>query len=148
MWDVEGSYAIKTTPDSCLNRLSFGGLFRNIRFTVTAVAAQTGGHLSHDALQRLLSNEQAHWSRHLWKRAKTFLRKQQGGYLIINDTVIGKDKDSWKTEMAVKFWSSSEKRYLYGQSVVLLIWTDGRTRVVLDIRFYVRGEKNENMTLL
>lgn len=113
--------------------------FRKIRFTATAVAAQTSGRVSHDAIQRLLSHEQTQWSRHLWKRVKKFMRKQHGGYLIIDDTVIGKDKDSWKTEMAAKFWSSSEKRYLYGQSVVLLIWTDGRTRVLLEIRFYVRG---------
>ncbi|TAE22086.1 MAG: hypothetical protein EAZ92_16150 [Candidatus Kapaibacterium sp.] len=86
--------------------------------------------------------------RHLWKRVKKFMRKQQGGYLIIDDTVLCKDKDSWKTEMAAKFWSSSEKRSLYGQSVVLLVWTDGRTRVVLDVRLYVRGEKKRNMTLL
>lgn len=58
------------------------------------------------------------------------MKKHPDGYLILDDTVVGKDKDSWKTEMAAMFWSSSSKRYLYGQSVVLLIWTDGETRVL------------------
>jgi putative transposase len=113
--------------------------FRKIRCTATAVAQQTSGRVSHDALQRLLCNEQTQWSRQLWKRVKKFINAHPGGYLVIDDTVIGKATGSWKTEMTARLWSSSEKRYLYGQSVVVLLWTDGRTRVLLDIRFYVRG---------
>ena len=104
--------------------------FRSVRFTATAVAGQTSGAVSHDTIQRFLALERAKWSRQLWKRVKKFVLKQHGGYLIIDDTVIGKDDGSWKTEMTAKLWSASEKRYLYGQSVVLLVWTDGRTRIL------------------
>lgn len=88
--------------------------FRKVRFTATAVAAQTYGEVSHDTIQRFLAHERARWSRQLWKRVKKFFKNTQGGYLIIDDTVIGKDDGSWKTEMTSKLWSSSEKRYLYG----------------------------------
>jgi len=121
--------------------------FRNVRFTATAVAGQTNGAVSHDALQRVLADKRAKWSRRLWKRVRTFLKNHPGGYLIVDDTVIGKETTSWKTEMTAKLWSASEKRYLYGQSVVLLLWTDGRTRLLLDVRFWVKGSKSTKLDL-
>jgi len=64
-----------------------------------------------------------------------------------DDTVIGKDDSAWKTEMTSQLWSSAEKRYLYGQSVVLLIWTDGKTRILLDVRFKVKGSAKTKFDL-
>lgn len=61
---------------------------------------------------------------------KEVFQNRKGGYLIVDDTVIGKDNSAWKTEMISKRWSSAEKRYLYGQSVILLIWTDDETRIL------------------
>lgn len=113
--------------------------FRKVRFTTTSIATQTSGAVSHDTIQRFLADERARWSRQLWKRVKKFFKNLKGGYLIIDDTVIGKEDSAWKTEMTSKLWSSAEKRYLYGQSVVLLVWTDGKTRILLDVRFKVKG---------
>jgi putative transposase len=121
--------------------------FRKVRFTATAVAAQTYGAVSHDTIQRFLAQERARWSRQLWKRVKKFFKYRMGGYLIIDDTVICKDDSAWKTEMTSKLWSSAEKRYLYGQSVVLLIWTDGKTRILLDVRFKVKGSTKTKFDL-
>jgi hypothetical protein len=121
--------------------------FRNVRFTTTSIAAQTSGAVPHDTIQRFLADERARWSRHLWKRVKKFFKNRKGGYLIIDDTVIGKDDSAWKTEMTSKLWSSAEKRYLYGQSVVLLVWTDGKTRILLDVRFKVKGSQKTKFDL-
>lgn len=121
--------------------------FRKVHFTATSVSGQTKDAVSHDAIRRLLADIQAKWSRQLWKQIRKFMRTHLGGYLIIDDTVIGKDKGSWKTEMTAKLWSASEKRYLYGQSVVLLVWTDGKTRLLLDIRFWVRGSGKTKLDL-
>jgi hypothetical protein len=96
--------------------------FRNVRFTTTAIADQTSGAVSHDAIQRTLSRQGAEWSRKVWKKVKRSIRtKIQSGYFIIDDTVIGKEDTSWKTEMTSKLWCASEQRYRYGQSVVVLI---------------------------
>lgn len=121
--------------------------FRKVRFTATAVSGQTLGAVSHDAIQRILAEERAKWSQQLWKRVKQFFKNHRGGYLIIDDTVIGKDDGSWKTEMTSKLWSASEKRYLYGQSVVLLLWTDGRTRLLLDVRCKTKGSAKTKLDL-
>lgn len=121
--------------------------FRKVRFTATEVASQTSGAVSHDTIQRFLANERARWSKELWKPVKHFFKERCGGYLIFDDTVIGKDEQSWKTEMTSKLWSASEKRYLYGQSVVLLLWTDGQTRILLDVRFKVRGNAKTKLDL-
>ncbi len=121
--------------------------FRKVRFTATAVAAQTSGAVSHDTIQRFLADERAEWSRQLWKQVKKFFKNRKDGYLIIDDTVIGKDDSAWKTEMTSKLWSSAEKRYLYRQSVVLLIWTDGETRILLDVRFKVKGSAKTKFDL-
>lgn len=121
--------------------------FRKVRFTATAVATQTSGAVSHDTIQRFLANERARWSRELWKRVKKFMKNRKGGYLIIDDTIIGKDDSAWKTEMTSKLWSSADKCFLYGQSVVLLIWTDGETRLLLDVRFKVKGSTKTKFDL-
>lgn len=121
--------------------------FRKVRFTATAVAGQTSGAVSHDAIQRFLAQTRARWSRQLWRQVKNFMKHQIDGCLIIDDTVLGKEKSSWKTEMTSKLWSSAEKRYLYGQSVILLLWTDGHTRVLLDVRFRIRGKSQNKLDL-
>lgn len=119
--------------------------FRTVRLTATAVASQTSGAVSHDTFQRILATKRARWSRRLWKRAKKHIKS--GGYLIIDDTVINKEASSWKTEMTATLWSASEKRYLYGHNVVVLLWTDGKTRVLLDVQFWVRGGKKTKLDL-
>ena len=122
--------------------------FRNVRFTATAIAGQTSGTVSHDAIQRALSRQGAEWSRKVWKKVKrSILPKIQNGYFIIDDTVICKEDTSWNTEMTSKLWCSSEKRYRYGQNVVLLIWTDGKTRHPIDLRFWVKGGGKTKLTL-
>ena len=92
--------------------------------------------VSHDRLTRLL---QAEWSGHtLLDLAVRTLFVWQRGYLIIDDTVIPKP---FATAMEGLAWvfSSQERRPVYGFSLVLLVWTDGRLRIPLGLRLWCRG---------
>jgi Transposase DDE domain len=62
----------------------------------------------------------------------------QRGYLIIDDTVMPKP---FATAMEGLAWvfSTQERRPVYGFSLVLLVWTDGRLRLPLGLRVWHRG---------
>jgi hypothetical protein len=92
--------------------------------------------VSHDRLTRLL---QAEWSgQTLLELAYRTLFVQQRGYLILDDTVIPKPFASTMEGLAWVF-SSQERRPVYGFSLVLLVWTDGRLRIPLGLRLWRRG---------
>ncbi len=98
------SYAIKTTPSNRRHEDVAPPVFRwsvFVRFALPQLPLplKPTVRLSHDTIQCFLAHERARWSRQLWKRVKKSLKNKQGGYLIIDDTVIGKDDGSWKTEM-------------------------------------------------
>jgi putative transposase len=92
--------------------------------------------VSHDRLTRLL---QAEWSgQTLLELAYRMLFVRQGGYLILDDTVIPKPFASAMEGLAWVF-SSQERRPVYGFSLVLLVWTDGRRRIPLGLRLWRRA---------
>ena len=98
-----------------------------------AAALQT---VSHDRLTRLL---QADWSGHtLLELGFRTLFVGERGCLIIDDTVMPKP---FATAIEGLAWvySSRERRAVYGFSLVLLIWTDGRTRIPLGMQRWRRG---------
>lgn len=113
--------------------------FRSVRATCTKLSVMLrtlGFGVSHDALQRLLHSQQL-WNQILRQRYAHLLLGRRGR-LIIDDTVIAKPF-SHQLDLLGRYWSSSDKRYLTGISCVLLIWTDGHTRVPIGIRFYRKG---------
>ena len=82
--------------------------------------------VSHERLTRLL---QAEWSgQTLLELAYRTLFVRQRGYLILDDTVIPKPFARAMEGLAWVF-SSQERRPVYGFSLVLLVWTDGRLRI-------------------
>jgi putative transposase len=92
--------------------------------------------VSHDRVTRVL---QADWSgQRLLERACRTLFVWERGSLIIDDTVVPKP---FATAMEGLAWvfSSQEHKPVYGFSVVLLIWTDGRVRIPLGIRLWHKG---------
>jgi DDE family transposase len=92
--------------------------------------------VSHDRLTRLL---QASWSGHtLLELACRTLFVGQRGDLIIDATVV---PQPFATAMEGLAWvfSSQERRPVYGFSLVLLVWTDGRLRIPLGLRLWRRG---------
>src|SRR5215831_6340854 len=92
--------------------------------------------VSHDRLTRML---RADWSGQiLLERAFHTLFVWERGYLILDDTVIPKP---FATAMEGLAWvfSSQERRPVYGFSLVLLVWTDGKLRVPLGVRLWHKG---------
>jgi Transposase DDE domain len=98
--------------------------------------AEALGTVSHDRLTRML---QGAWSGHtLLDVACRMLFIWERGFLILDDTVIPKP---FATAMEGLAWvfSSQERRPVYGFSLVLLVWTDGRLRVPLGVRLWHKG---------
>jgi putative transposase len=98
--------------------------------------AEALGTVSHDRLTRML---QGAWSGHtLLDVACRTLFVWDRGFLILDDTVIPKP---FATAMEGLAWvfSSQERRPVYGFSLVLLVWTDGRLRVPLGVRLWHKG---------
>jgi DDE superfamily endonuclease len=107
------------------------------RTSATCVAlAEALQTVSHDRLTRM---RQADWSgQRLLERAFRTLFVWERGSLLIDDTVVPKP---FATAMEGLAWvfSSQEHKPVYGFSVVLLIWTDGRVRIPLGIRLWHKG---------
>jgi putative transposase len=92
--------------------------------------------VSHDRLTRLL---QADWSgQTLLEFACRTLFVWDGGYLIIDDTVIPKPFATAIEGLAWVF-SSQERKPVYGLSLVLLVWTNGTFRIPLSMRLWHKG---------
>jgi putative transposase len=107
------------------------------RTSATCVAlAEALQTVSHDRLTRML---RADWSgQTLLESAFRTLFVCERGYLIIDDTVVPKPFATAREDLAWVF-SSQQGKPVYGFSVVLLIWTDGRVRIPLGIRLWHKG---------
>ena len=92
--------------------------------------------VSHDRLTRML---QADWSgQRLLESAFRTLSIWEGGYLILDDTVIPKPFAT-AIESLAWVYSSQERKPVYGFSLVLLIWTNGTLRIPLGLRLWRKG---------
>jgi putative transposase len=121
--------------------------FRGTRATCTKIAksySRGEKSISHDTLQQLLDSQTC-WEGELSSKNKNLLKNKRG-WLIIDDTVIDK---RWSKEQPHLswVWSSSDQCYVYGLSCVLLIWTDGNTRVPLGMRFWKSSAKRTKLSL-
>jgi hypothetical protein len=116
------------------------------RTSATCVAlAEAWQTVSHDRLTSML---QADWSgQRLLERACRALFVWERGSLIIDDTVVPKP---FATAMEGLAWvfSSQERKPVYGFSLVLLIWTDGRVRIPLGIRLWHKGGPSQDALAL
>jgi hypothetical protein len=122
--------------------------FRNIKPDCTKISRQynisKGSVISHDALQRLLQME-TKWNEILREKYVHLLNKK-GGKIIIDDTVLAKPF-SKELGLLAWLWSSSDQKFLYGIGLVLVIWTDGKTRFPLGFRFWKKGDKKTKIDL-
>jgi putative transposase len=107
------------------------------RTSATGVALAEVLHtVAQDRLTRML---QADWSgQRLLESAFRALFVWERGYLIIDDTVVPRPFATAVEGLAWVF-SSQQGKPVYGFSVVLLIWTDGRVRIPLGIRLWHKG---------
>jgi hypothetical protein len=106
-------------------------IYRNTKASCVALAEWFEG-VSHDQLSRLLQSEQS-WPTLLWSY---FVVKMvgEGGYLVIDDTVLEK----FGASMFGVYWvySSRWNRAIRGINVVMMIWTDGKIRVPIGIKVW------------
>jgi transposase len=114
-----------------------GLIYRNSRMSCVCLAELV--QVTHDRLYRVLYLSFP-YSRRLWEWLAANL-VMAGGYLIIDDTTwtrFGK-----KLEGASFVWDSTLGKRVFGMQVVLLIWTDGRWRIPLGLRIWLKGGKSK-----
>ena len=61
-----------------------------------------------------------------------------GGDLSLDDTVVAKPYARLLGE-AAWVWSSKDKKVVFGVSLVLLVWTDGQSRISVAYRVWHKG---------
>ena len=113
-----------------------GLIYRNSRMSCVCLASLV--EVAHDQLYRVLYLSFP-FSRRLWEWFAVALVKE--GYLLIDDTIwqrFGKKLDG------VSFvWDSTIGKKVLGTNVVLLIWTDGKRRIPLGLRIWLKGGKSK-----
>jgi putative transposase len=117
-------------------------LYAYIMALVTLTANQTvlniaclNGLISHDKLTRALNLHD------IGKKLLDLISmpsQLSGGCLIIDDTIIEKPHGQ-AFEAASYVYSSSKGKAVFGYSLVLLVWTDGIKRIVVDYKIYRKG---------
>jgi putative transposase len=114
-----------------------GLIYRNTRSSCVCLASLS--ELAHDQLYRLLYADFP-FSRRLWEFFAVKLVGEKG-YLVIDDTTW--QRFTKKAEAVSFVWDSSVGKVVFGMSVVLLIWTDGKRKVPLGIRVWQKGGKSK-----
>jgi putative transposase len=106
------------------------------RISTCSTIAEVFANASHDCLTRMLHGD---WSGHtLLHLAVRLLFTVAGGYLIVDDTVVEKPYARLLGE-AAWVWSSKQRKVVFGVSVVLLVWTDGQSRIPIAFRVWHKG---------
>jgi putative transposase len=133
----------RTALAAYINGLSFRALRASCSNLARLCQLDAVG-ISHDALQRLLACDHD-WSSELLQHSAERIAGKRG-WLIIDDTVLAKPF-SRKLAMLSRHWSSSDRRYLTGINCVLVIWTDGDTRVPVAARLYENSSGRSKLDL-
>lgn len=115
-----------------------GLIYRNTRTSCRSLA-ELCGHVSHDALNRLLRSDLP-WSRRLWEQYASAM-VTEGGYLLLDDTTWRRWAE--RAEAVSWVWSSSAAHIVRGMQVVLLVWTDGQLKVPVGMRLWRKGGKSK-----
>lgn len=114
-----------------------GLIYRNTRTSCVCLASLSD--LAHDQLYRLLYSDFP-FSRRLWEWFAKWLVGEKG-YLILDDTTW--QRWTRKAEAVSFVWDSRIGKVVFGMSVVLLIWTDGKRKVPLGLRVWQKGDKSK-----
>ena len=114
-----------------------GLIYRNTRSSCLCLASLT--EIAHDQLYRLLYTDFP-FSRRLWEWFACRLISD-GGYLILDDTTW--QRWTSKAEAVSFVWDSSVGKVVFGMSVVLLVWTDGKRKVPIGLRVWQKGSKSK-----
>ncbi len=91
--------------------------------------------VSHDSLTRILKNPRLEWKTLLQGLILRIFGKLQGGFLIIDDTII--DKSFAKLiEYISWIYCSKKGRPVLGLAIVVLAWSNGKITIPLAIRIW------------
>ncbi len=91
--------------------------------------------MSHDSLTRVLNGKGIDWQTLLQHLLLRTFGKLQGGYLLIDDTVIRK-QFAKVIEGLSWIFDSEEKRTVLGLNIVLIAWSNGVVTIPLALRLY------------
>lgn len=111
-----------------------GLIYRNTRTSCVCLAGLS--NLAHDQLR----GKPFPYSRRLWEWFAAQL-VAPGGYLVLDDTTW--QRWTRKAEAVSFVWDSSVGKVVFGMSVVLLVWTDGKRKVPLALRVWQKGGKSK-----
>lgn len=101
----------------------------------TCVALSEIGRCSHDSLARVLKREKFCWQTLLQNFILRTFGKLQGGYLMIDDTIIGK-QFARRIENVAWLFDSKVGRSVLGIDLVLIAWSNGEVTIPLAIKVY------------
>jgi DDE superfamily endonuclease len=113
-------------------------VYRNSRTCRLSLAALCSW-VSHDSLNRLLHSSFP-WPRRLWELFASRMVHQRG-YLLLDDTTW--QRQTKVAESVSLVWSSTAGSVPLPMQVVLLIWTDGNSKIALSIRLWQKGGKSK-----
>src|SRR6266498_582330 len=102
--------------------------------------------ISHDRLSRILNDVKLEWQTLLQAVILRIAGKLQGGYLILDDTVINKSFGK-KIENLSWIFCSKENRSVLGLNIVALCWSNGTITLPLAIKFWKKGENKSKYDL-
>ncbi len=110
------------------------GLIVVPRATARSVAGYLG-ETTHDRLTRMLAKDS--WRTRALMMGMLRLVGQLGvrGVLILDDTLLPHDR-SKKMAGVYRDWDHAEQRFVYGQRLVLLLWTNGLWRIPIAYAFW------------
>lgn len=91
--------------------------------------------MSHDSLTRVLNRKGIDWQTLLQHLLLRTFGKLQGGYLMIDDTVIRK-QFAKVIEGLGWIFDSEEKRSVLGLNIVVVAWSNGAVTIPLALRLY------------
>jgi len=115
------------------------GLFCVAESATCAALARVVAHASHDRLSRILNGKKTEWQTLLSDLAARILGKLQGGWLILDDTVL--DKSFAKAiENLAWIYSSKEERVVLGLNLVVLCWSNGAITIPLGVKIWKKAE--------
>lgn len=90
---------------------------------------------SHDSLTRVLNGKKFCWQTLLQNFILRTFGKLQGGYLIIDDTVISK-QFAKKIENLAWIFDSKIKKSILGINMVMIAWSNGKITIPLAFKVY------------
>lgn len=111
----------------------------------SATEASESSGLTHDHFTRYLASEKslADLNRQLFRSASTLVDKKRG-YLLADEIVIPKPHMP-NCQLCGWHYSSTEGDYVWGISLLVLLWTDGKIRVPLKVIFYQKKNSRRDL---